>query len=299
MLQKSRELTKKVDVESESEDDIEADITGIESQEAIDMLNNDIISGKGSNPWMKANSGKGRQTVVTDNDDEHETTVIDDSEESEDDVEKVEHDVEILEDDKIKDMKIKNTNELHEKEADPVVEKVNGKADADIDKIFNMKTPTETTGTKKVKKRQRKRKQKTESENKTTSVQSKKVNQSKKESKSQKSKKEKSKKAESVETIVDSSDNNEGEEIDDDDDGDEIISETLSRKRTLEELEELNEEPTKFKPTSSPKKQKIKDKKKDKKSRPPQEAFVDPNKFLTLESNMKQVGTGPNIVGKF
>lgn len=94
--------------------------------------------------------------------------------------------------------------------------------------------------------------------------------------------------------------NNEDHKSDEDNvEEDEMISEGLVRKRTLEEIEDLSDDE---KVSVSPvKKKKIvkRGKENDSKKDKTEEPYIDPNKLFTMATKVKQVGDGPQLVGKF
>lgn len=88
---------------------------------------------------------------------------------------------------------------------------------------------------------------------------------------------------------------------DENSDNDNMISESLVRKRTLEDIEnQTNEEalPHKMPPAKKHKTlSDIKDSRIDQKTEE-KEAYIDPNKLFTKNTKIKQVGEGPVLVGK-
>ena len=331
MLQKSRELTKKVDVESDSEDEQYPDAgVSIDNTEIDDV----VVS---QNPWMarptsgKPDSSYSRpQAVDEEGLEENEQSEysrpeelvneeVGDSDDDDDDDEDYdeeeaggavnqEHGENESNDNSGGEEEVNNSS----KEKDQVVKTGKPKievhdlssidCDKTIDEIFDSKqNKVKTTNRKKRTRNKNKRleckKDKDENINVTQSRNMGKVGEVNATS-------DNALDSKSDVTSKNSRERNADEESDENsDEVEQINNESLSRKRTLEDFEEMiaNDDDEEVSPH---KKQKTKTKKPkgkdgtghDKKAKV-KDAYVDPKKLFTIENKIKQIGSAPNVIG--
>lgn len=290
MLQKSRELTKKLEAGSDDESDDETTPTTI-SQTGGDTHYSTPVS---SNPWMvkptaaAERSKFSRPAEVTSKDTQESS-----EEEQNDDMENgsnVSDDNDREADTNMRTSKKQQvvlatkavTSECDVNQEDSGSDMNDDNKKNEIDAIF------ETTANKSQQRTSAKSKQKKKIKQK---------NVGKKEKLIRKDLKRKKRTTVTKKTL-DESENEGDDSSDDEDNQDSLISEGLVRKRTLEEINEgLAEEET------SPKKRKRTPNKKhkvtEKKIEPVKEAYIDPNKLFTMDTKLKQVGKGPTLVGKY
>ena len=340
MLQKSREITKKVDVPSDSDAESEGGVS-LHSEEENVMLESQLHSEMKDNPWMqkilptkKANSLMRKSVVETGSEYSRPSEFKDKSAEIERESDIVEEniyneneDMGIAADNSVVNVrKIISPTSSRERK---VVEKDSSSSNVNvaetknnddaIDKIFDQaqkKSVKSKKGDKNKSKNDRKKGNKKSIVDKNSSVKDGKdktksvkgMKDGKKKAKLMKKNKKLKVAATKFETDEDKSDKikememkaaSEKAEIelkskdveDDDNSDDGLISEGLSRKRTIEEIEGSGfevDEPKKLKvvPGEIQNKRKTKDKKTEK------EAFVDPKKLFKLDNKLKQVGKG-------
>ena len=341
MLQKSREITKKVDVPSDSDAESEGGVS-LHSEEENVMLESQLHSEMKDNPWMqkilpskKVNSRMAKPVIETGSEYSRPSEFKDKSAEIERESEIVEGnmykenvdsgivvDKSVVNVRKISSPTSSNGRKAVEKDSNSsnvnVAETKNN--DDAIDKIFDQaqkKSVMSKKGDKNKAKKDRKKGNKKSIVDKNSSVKDKKdktksvkdMKDGKKKAKLMKKNKKRKVAAKKSETDEDKSDkiketemkaasekaeielNSKGVDGDDNSD-DGLISEGLSRKRTIEEIEGSGfevDEPKKLKVVPAEivgNKRKTKDKKTEK------EAFVDPKKLFKLDSKLKQVGKG-------
>ncbi|XP_060585732.1 uncharacterized protein LOC132741554 [Ruditapes philippinarum] len=322
MLQKSRALTKKVDVESDSEEE------QLFPDSGVSMDNTEVDDGA-NNPWMaRPNSGKSGssysrpQTVnandsegenekseysrpkevinVKDNgddedDDDDDVLVIDEKEGEEKDNETGDNNKAVSsEEEEVVIMKSKPGVEVHDLSSLSTDKDV---CDKTIDEIFDKKEKKKNRS-----RGQRKNKSKNKNlANKKSETEEIKVDQLRENNSDSYS--DLGNKSDNVTTKNDENRNNDEDNEESLDEDEQINNESLSRKRTLEEFEEMLDNDSGEEITSNKKQKRNKTRKVDGKEEAaldkkttPKEAFVDPKKLFTIENRIKQIGSVPNVI---
>ena len=349
MLQKSREITKKVDVPSDSDAESEGGVS-LHSEEENVMLESQLHSEMKDNPWMqkilptkKANSRMAKPVVETGSEYsrpsdfkdksaaiERESEIVEENIYKENEDSGIAVDKSVVNVRKInsptssqerkvieKDRNSTNVNVAETKNNDDAIDKIFDQAQKKsvMSKKAQKKSVMSKKGDKNKSKKDRKKGNKKSIVDKNSSVKDRKdktksvkdMKDGKKKAKLMKKNKKLKVAAKQSETDEDKSDKIKememkaasekaeigmnSKDVDDDDNSDDgLISEGLSRKRTIEEIEDSGFE------VDEPKKSKIvpgeignKGKTKEKTEK---EAFVDPKKLFKLDSKLKQVGKG-------
>ena len=305
MLQKSREITKKIDVDSDSGAESEGGIS-VDSADETRMIESQLHSEREDNPWMKkvrptkkdnpwmaklgATTGSvySRPEAFTDKSvevgEESAREMIDDTISEDVTLDQVKARATL--DDSGLELNLSCKDKLNAEPLSSVDSKKKSKRktesnENEIEKIFSKKSKSKKAEGKN--KRKVKKKNKNKQKEKNTAETANNTKEMTGESKIPIDSDREKDKASSEKTVKNS------------DEDEEMINEGLSRKRTLEEIEDIGsdvevEEPKRVRRDGEEKEKGETDDKSNEK-----EAYVDPKKLFTLDSKLKQVGAGKHL----